>query len=119
MGHNSRVVVLVEELQHEYTMFCGSAEFYVMDRLWDCPHTFENGYACPSPKTNPYISTSFLVGWDAFTPDVCIVQPGGSEFDAYFADTKIDVPGLLKFVLEEGACNETRDGSEATVMGEQ
>jgi hypothetical protein len=73
MGHNSRVVVLDEELQHEYTMFCGSVEFYVMDRLQDRPHTFENGYACPIPQTNTYISTSFPVGRDAFTPDVCIV----------------------------------------------
>jgi hypothetical protein len=29
------------------------------------------------------------------------------------------VLGHLKFVLEEGACNETRDGSEATAMGEE
>ena len=119
MGYNSRVVVLDEESQHEYTMFCGSAELYVMDRLRDRPHSFENGTACPSPQTNPYVSTSFPVGRDAFTPDVCVVRPGGSVFDAYFADAQIDVPGLLKFVLEEGACNETRDGSEATATGEQ
>jgi hypothetical protein len=119
MGHNSRVVVLDEELQHEYTMFCGGAKFYVMDRLRDHPHTFENGYVCPIPQTNPYVSTSFPVGRDTFTPDICIVRPGGSTFDAYFADAKIDVPGLIKFVLEEAVCNETRDGSEATAMGEQ
>jgi hypothetical protein len=59
------------------------------------------------------------VGQDAFTPDVCVVRPGGSVFDAYFADAQIDVLGILKFVLEEGACNETHDGSEATATGEQ
>jgi hypothetical protein len=45
IGYNSRVVLVDEESQHEYTMFCGSAEFYAMDRLRDCPHTFENGVA--------------------------------------------------------------------------
>ncbi len=100
-------------------MFCGSAELYVMERLWDRPHSFKNGTACPSPQMNPYVSTSFLVGRDAFTPDVCIVRPGGSVFDAYFANAQIDVLGILEFVLEEGACNETCDGSEATATGEQ
>ena len=40
---NSRVIVLDEKKQHEYVMYGGSSELYVMADLREHQHSFENG----------------------------------------------------------------------------
>ena len=115
---NSRVVVLDEKKQHEYVMYGGSSELYVMADLREHPHSFENGSDIPSPQTNPYLSTCLPLGRDSFTPAVSVARPGGSIFDTYF-DVPMDLVGLLQFVIEHGECNEKRDGMEVTTKGTQ
>jgi hypothetical protein len=115
---NSRVVVLDEKKQHEYVMYGGSSELYVMADLREHPHSFENGSDIPSPQTNPYLSTCLPLGRDSFTPAVSVARPGGSIFDTYF-DVPMDLVGLLQFVIEHGECNKKRDGMEVTTKGTQ
>ena len=116
---NSRVLVLDEEKQQEFVMFCGAAEFYVMGHLRDRVHSFENGDDIPSAQTNPYVSMSFPLGKDAYTPDVSVARPGGRIFDALLGDVPMNLPLLLQFVLEHGDCQEKRDGSVVSRNGTQ
>jgi hypothetical protein len=45
--------VVVNHEKSLHIMFCGSAEFYIMNNLWSHLLSFQNGSTMPNPKSNP------------------------------------------------------------------
>ncbi len=113
---NSRVIVLNNDVQH--VMHGGRAEFYLMDDLHWCPHSFENGSKLPSPQTSPLVTIQYPIGVDYFSDDLSVARAGGKVFHTFFGDAQINVSYILKFILHHGCSNSLRDGNHTEESGQ-
>lgn len=107
---NSRLVIEDPDNGEEHVMFGGTAELYLADNLRNLYHSFENNSPLPDPRTHPLTSKYYPQGRDHFSNILSVVRHGGKTFDDFFGDAKISMPLLIKFVLEHGETNDTRDG---------
>ncbi len=109
----SRVVVNHEKSQH--VMFCGSAEFYIMNDLGSHLCSFENGLTMPNPQTTPVPCNYYPQGVDFFSDSVSIVRPNNRYgiFNESFKYTQLCLPTLIKFVLQNGEIDKLCDADTA------
>jgi len=94
-------------------MHGGVSEFYMMDKLKDREHSFDNGTNFGSVQTNPLVTNHFPLGVDWFSEDLTVVQSGGDLHKQTFGPLHINFSEICKFVLRSGDCNILRDGKEA------
>jgi hypothetical protein len=80
-------------------MFGGHGEFYLMDDLKNCLHSFENAYSLPSPATNPLVRMYYPLRQDYFSNDLSVVRSGCNLYNQLVGGLQIDVAAILKFVL--------------------
>lgn len=114
----SRVVVRDDEKGIKHVMHSGRTEFYLIDKLKERLHSFENRTELPNAQTSSLAQFNYPVGRDLFTQDVTVVRAGGELFQRFFGDLKISPGALIKFVLEHGGSNQLRDGQRAVDSGQ-
>jgi hypothetical protein len=54
---------------------------------------------------NPLVTTSYPLGGDYFSDNVSVARLGGAIFNPFFHNLQIQIPTLIKFVLEHGETN--------------
>jgi hypothetical protein len=50
---------------------------------------------------------------DFHSNDLSVVRAGGPDFEKHFGRLRIDLPRVIKFILEHGECNGKRNGDQA------
>jgi hypothetical protein len=108
---NSRLVIKDPKNTAEHILHCGFSELYLVDRLRDLDHSFENATDLPNVQTNPLRTTHYPQGRDDFTNNLSVIQPNGKPYQMYLSKLKVLVLLLIKFVLENGDSNVAQDGN--------
>ena len=107
--------VYVEGEPCPINMHCAPFEFYLLGDLKNKFH----GFACDDLGLQPSVgkqNTSLEVPMSdsiMLNNDIAMIRPGHSIFAKAFSkrDLKVDLPLILKFVIEHGASNRARDGA--------
>jgi hypothetical protein len=110
-------VVAVDNAKHiEHVMHCGRAELYLFDDLRNRDNLFENGTDLLNAQINPLVMTSYPLGCDYFSDDVSVTRLGGAVLNRFFGNLWIQIPTLIKFVLQHGETNSLQDGDQAVAV---
>lgn len=108
---NSRVVVVDSESEEQLVMDAGAGEFYSMDHLARNVHSFENGPTAPSAHDSNLVTKTFpRARKEHCTPALSVLRMGSPRFKQHFGSIPIVLADLIRFVIEHGYRDKTRDG---------
>jgi hypothetical protein len=111
LAYNSRVVVLTDQVEH--ILHHRKLDYYLIDDLKNCIHSFENGTKLSDPQTNSRCQMSYpQTVCEFFTNAVSFVRHGGELYDKHLKELRISFPMLAKFVLQHGLVDAKRDGDQ-------
>jgi hypothetical protein len=111
LAYISRVVVLTDQVKH--ILHHGKLDYYLIDNLKNCIHSFKNGTKLSDPQTNSRCWMSYpQTVCEFFTNAVSFVRQGGELYDKHMKELRISFPMLAKFVLQHGLVDAKRDGDQ-------
>ena len=114
---NSRVCVWTKDTEH--VVHCGNSEFYLISKLSERDHSFENMTPLPSSQTGSRMQAHYPQLVDHFSEDVSVVRGGSEMYSRHFGHLRLDIPTLIRFILNHGECNAKRDGIDAINGGKR
>jgi hypothetical protein len=106
-------LVIATDSSVEHVVHEGQAEFYLADKLSERVHSFECITDLSNAHSTPLVTMNYPQHVDFYSNDLSVVRAGGPDFEKLFGRLRIDLPRVVRFILEHGECNGKRDSDQA------
>jgi hypothetical protein len=110
--YRARLVIAIES-SVEHVVHEGQVEFYLVDKLSKRVHSYECVTDLSNAQSTPLVTMNYPQHVDFHSNDLSVVRASGPDFEKHFGRLRIDLPRVIKFILEHGECNGKHDGDQA------
>ena len=110
-AHLPRLLVNVDGTQN--TVYHQAADFYLADKLGERNHSFECRTPLPSVQSTSMPTLNVPLDIDYYNKDLSVVRAGGGVFERFLGELRIDLPRILRLIVQHGECNGKRDGDQS------
>jgi hypothetical protein len=106
-------LVIAADSSVEHVVHEGQAEFYLVDKLSERIHSFKCITDLSNAQSTPLVTMNYPQRVNFYSNDLSVVRADGPDFEKLFGRLHIDLPRVIRFILEHGKCNGKRDGNQA------